>query len=369
MSTNILVESHNVSKNALKKAAKEKEKAEKKAQKQQEHPAKEEAADTARHLYGALDYQNPPPSSLFVENLRSLELNSRVTIEAEVETSRVQSAKLAFLVLRKKNQSIQVVVAEGGEQGISRQMVKFCGNLSNSFPVIRATGVVKAPKDAIKSTTISHLELHLESIYTITQAFEQRPVQVEDMSQPPPEEEESPPNAPKEGEESAPNAPNEGEESAQTDHSEGESPEEVSKKPNVSLKKRLDYKVITLQVPANEAIMNLLGEVYRLFHEYMFQHKFRPIFPSYLTGAATEGGAEVFEVKYFEREAFLTQSPQFHKQMAIAGRMQRVFTVGPVFRAENSNTTRHLTEVRCSTPSIHNQKSNQHRSSPVSTTK
>ena len=55
-------------------------------------------------------------------------------------------------------------------------------------------------------------------------------------------------------------------------------------------------------------------------------------------------GANVFSVKYFERMAYLAQSPQLYKQMAIAADLDRVFSVGPVFRAENSNTHRHLTE-------------------------
>jgi len=63
-----------------------------------------------------------------------------------------------------------------------------------------------------------------------------------------------------------------------------------------------------------------------------------------LMGTASESGAEVFEVGYFGRSAYLAQSPQFYKQMAICAGIERVFEVGPVFRAENSNTPRHLTE-------------------------
>jgi aspartyl-tRNA synthetase len=63
-------------------------------------------------------------------------------------------------------------------------------------------------------------------------------------------------------------------------------------------------------------------------------------------GGASEGGANVFAVTYFERVAYLAQSPQLHKQMAIGGDLERVYEIGPVFRAENSNTHRHMTEVR-----------------------
>jgi len=63
-----------------------------------------------------------------------------------------------------------------------------------------------------------------------------------------------------------------------------------------------------------------------------------------IIASASEGGANVFAVKYFDQMAYLAQSPQFYKQMAICGDMERVFEIGPVFRAENSNTHRHLTE-------------------------
>ena len=317
-------EGEKLSKNALKKAAKEKEKAEKAAKReQQEREEKEKSAanDTASHLYGRLNYEDPPPFAekyLDLADLEGAEENSRVTFEARVGNARAQSAKLGFLVLRDGFDSIQVVVAEGGGQGISRQMIKWCGGL-NTESIVRATGLVKAPVEEVKSTTISHHELHLESIYIIAEAPEQLPIQVKDCNQPPPGEEE------------------------------GEAEDEGM--PNVGLKARLDNRVLSLRSPAGEAIIKLESEVTRLFSEYMFQHNFTDIQPSYLAGAATEGGAGVFEVKYFDDKAYLTQSPQFFKQMVIAGGMKRVFLVGPVFRAENSNTKRHLTEVRCSASS------------------
>ncbi len=80
----------------------------------------------------------------------------------------------------------------------------------------------------------------------------------------------------------------------------------------------------------------------------MRKHGSRKFNTAKLLGAATEGGSEVFEVNnYFGKQAYLAQSPQHHKQMLIAGDCESVFEIGPVFRAENSNTHRHLTEVSC----------------------
>ena len=118
--------------------------------------------------------------------------------------------------------------------------------------------------------------------------------------------------------------------------------------PVVSLNARLNNRILDVRTAANQAIFQLQGGISNLFIEYMNKHNFRWIQSSKIAGAPTEGGAGVFEIKYFESKAYLTQSPQFFKQMAIAMDMKRVCEIGPVFRAENSNTHRHLTEVSCS---------------------
>ncbi|MCJ1456472.1 hypothetical protein MMC28_006833 [Mycoblastus sanguinarius] len=301
------------SKNALKKAAKEKEKAEKAAKRQQQEQAEKEKAekeDTAKGLYGPLSYTAPRSQPCELWELIGAEENSKVSFEARVYNTRMQSAKLGFLVLMDQEYSIQVVVAEGGGQGISRQMIKWCGAL-NTESLVRVTGLVKTPKEEVKSTSISHHELHLEEIFIVSAAPEQLPIQPKDCNQPPLGEEEN---------------------------------EAENQIPNVGLKARLDNRILSLRAPATLAIFELQSEVTKLFHEYMTTKGFTYINPSYLAGASTEGGSGVFEVKYFETKAFLTQSPQFFKQMAIAGGMKRVYSIGPVFRAENSNTKRHLTE-------------------------
>lgn len=119
-----------------------------------------------------------------------------------------------------------------------------------------------------------------------------------------------------------------------------------SEGPIVTLKTRLDNRVIDMQTEVNQAIFTISSAVEELFEEYMRKHGSRKFNTPKLLGAATEGGSDVFAIEnYFGRKAFLAQSPQLYKQMLIAGDCESVFEIGPVFRAENSNTHRHMTEV------------------------
>ena len=78
--------------------------------------------------------------------------------------------------------------------------------------------------------------------------------------------------------------------------------------------------------------------------QYLQERGFLEIHTPKLIGAASESGADVFEVEYFDRKAYLAQSPQFYKQMAMASGLERIFEVGPVFRAEKSYSNKHTTE-------------------------
>jgi len=100
------------------------------------------------------------------------------------------------------------------------------------------------------------------------------------------------------------------------------------------------------RAPVSQAIADIRIAVEDLFSEYLRARRFKRFHPPSLIGAASEGGANVFKLQYWDKEAYLAQSPQFYKQIEIAGGRKRVFCVGPVFRAENSNTPRHMTEVK-----------------------
>lgn len=113
---------------------------------------------------------------------------------------------------------------------------------------------------------------------------------------------------------------------------------------NINLDTRLDYRFLDLRNEKNALIFKVQSTLVRYMREYLYNNNFIEIHTPKLIGAASESGSEVFEVKYFDRLAYLAQSPQFYKQMAMSSGFERIFEVAPCFRAENSNTNRHATE-------------------------
>ena len=107
---------------------------------------------------------------------------------------------------------------------------------------------------------------------------------------------------------------------------------------------RLDYRWLDLRSERNALIFKVQTLIAAKFREFLLERNFVEIHTPKLIGAASESGADVFELTYFDRKAYLAQSPQFYKQMAMAAGFERIFEVGPVFRAEKSNTNKHATE-------------------------
>ncbi|KAL2816789.1 hypothetical protein BDW59DRAFT_153060 [Aspergillus cavernicola] len=303
-----------LSKSALKKLAKDKAKAEKAAQRvaqEQAQAAAADANDTAKHLYGAIPESEDVLPSTRLSEINDEQYEQEITVVARVDNARVQSAKLAFLMLRQQGLKVQAVIAAA--EPISRQMVKYTGGL-NVNSIVQVTGIVKNPAVPIASATLSNHEIHIRKVYMIAEASQQLPMQVKDAERPLPEATE---------------------EGFQVD---------ADGAPIVTLKTRLDNRVLDLQTATSQAVTWISSGVAELFAEYMIKSGSRWITTPKLVGAATEGGSNVFEVKYFKRNAYLAQSPQLYKQMCIAGDMENVFEIAPVFRAEDSNTHRHLTE-------------------------
>ncbi len=111
-----------------------------------------------------------------------------------------------------------------------------------------------------------------------------------------------------------------------------------------SIDQRIDYRWIDLRTDENQLMFKVQTAFVAAMREFLLGKDFIEIHSPKLIGAASESGSDVFEVKYFDRNAYLAQSPQFYKQMAMASGFEKIFEVGPVFRAEKSYTSKHTTE-------------------------
>jgi nondiscriminating aspartyl-tRNA synthetase len=114
--------------------------------------------------------------------------------------------------------------------------------------------------------------------------------------------------------------------------------------PDSALDKRMDWRYLDLRRPDRRLIFEVQSTIERAMREFWHRDGFIELHSPKLMGSASESGAELFKVEYFDGVAYLAQSPQFYKQMAMAAGFGRVFEVGPVFRANPSFTSRHDTE-------------------------
>lgn len=115
------------------------------------------------------------------------------------------------------------------------------------------------------------------------------------------------------------------------------------KKLNLQLPTLLDYRPLSLRHPSQKSIFKIQEKIVQSFRQYLTDNDFTEIFCPTITATATEGGAELFKINYFDYDAYLAQSPQFYKQIGV-GVFERVFTIAHAYRAEPSITTRHITE-------------------------
>eukprot|EP00759_Apiculatamorpha_spiralis_P028092 PhF_6_TR30618/c0_g1_i4/m.45089/K01876/DARS, aspS; aspartyl-tRNA synthetase len=210
-----------------------------------------------------------------------------ITVRARVSTIRGKG-KINFVVLRENGASIQGV--------LSATLLKDVRPES----IVEVTGTLVKAAKPILSTTISDYELQINEVEMVSQSKEVLPFQIGDV-----------------------------------------------KAGTVGLDTRLNARYFDLRVPSTRTMMLMSHVVCAQFRSYLMAvHNFMEIHSPKLISSASEGaGATVFKVNYFDNVAFLAQSPQLYKQMAVQGDLARgVFEIGPVFRAENANTHRHLTE-------------------------
>ncbi len=123
-------------------------------------------------------------------------------------------------------------------------------------------------------------------------------------------------------------------------------PLEVTGKTSALLDTRLDARVLDLRKPENQAIFIIGAQMLAGMREHLIEHNFVETHTPVLMGAPSESGAELFVVPYFDKEAYLRQDPMLHRQLCILAGFDKVFEIGPSWRAELSHTTRHMCEHR-----------------------
>ena len=218
--------------------------------------------------------------------------SKEVKIRGRVHNIRKIGKKLCFMTVRRSGHTIQVVLA--GEE------LSAWGGHQNAESIVDITGTVKNVSSAITSCSIMNCEIKATKAFIVSKASETLPFQLDDASD-------------------------------STDIS-------------VLQDTRLDNRWLDMRTPANNAIWKLQSRVGQYFREHLLSFGFTEIHTPKIIPTASEGGSAVFPVQYHSNKAYLAQSPQLYKQMAIQGDMMNIFEIGPVFRAENANTHRHLCE-------------------------
>ncbi|KVI00319.1 hypothetical protein Ccrd_021432 [Cynara cardunculus var. scolymus] len=232
-----------------------------------------------------------------------------VLIRGRAQAIRAVGKKMAFLTVREKGYTVQCVLTVAPDL-VSAQMVKYATAISKeSFVDIE--GIVTVPPEAIKGAS-QQVEVQVRKIHCVNRAAPVLPINVEDAARSEVEIEKA-----------------------------LEAGEQLVR---VNQDTRLNYRILDLRTPANQGIYRLECQVSNLFRQFLLNEDFVEIQTPKLTAGTSEGGAAVFKLEYKKQPACLAQSPQLHKQMAICGDFGRVFVVGPVFRAEDSYTHRHLCE-------------------------
>ncbi|XP_058222323.1 aspartate--tRNA ligase 2, cytoplasmic-like [Rhododendron vialii] len=238
------------------------------------------------------------------------ELRDRtVLVRGRVQTVRAVSKKMAFLIVREKGLTVQCVLSVCPDV-VSLGMVKFATGLSRES-YVDVEGTVSVPDSPIKGAS-QQVEIQVRKVYCVSKAVPTLPINIEDAAR---------------SEVEIDKALQAGEQLVR-----------------VNQDTRLNFRVLDLRTPSNQGIFRIQCQVENIFRQFLLSEGFVGIHTPKLIAGSSEGGSAVFRLDYKGQPACLAQSPQLHKQMAICGDFGRVFEVGPVFRAEDSFTHRHLCE-------------------------
>lgn len=265
-----------------------------------------------------------------------------VWIRARLSTIRAKG-KTAFVVLRKGISTVQAVVADGS-YGWDKDGIKWLGKVTAESVVDVYGDVVKVEQPT--HTSQSAVEVKVRKLFVVSLASPHLPFQLIDAARPVNEHSTQPtsskatPSTTAAADGTAEGEAENKDSNSSPSTDEADSGLTVDKDGVISVGQdlRLDNRWIDLRTPANHAIFRLQSRVCQYYRQFFLDRDFIEIHTPKLTPGVSEGGAAVFRLKYFEQDACLAQSPQLYKQMAVASDLRRVFEIGPVFRAEYSNS-------------------------------
>jgi aspartyl-tRNA synthetase len=254
-----------------------------------------------------------------IANLTPKLADQTVLVRGHMQTVRLVG-KGVFVLIRSSLFSVQGVCFESKD--IPATMIKYIANIP-AESVVDVKGTITIPNQPIDSATQKMVEIQISEFFAICKTKAALPFQMEDACRP------------ESGKETDVGAYNE----------DDVVPDDEDGVIRVGQKMRLDYRWLDLRTPANQSIFRVESMVGCLFRECLMKKGFIEIHTPKLISGASEGGSDVFKLDYFGQPACLSMSPQLHKQMCAASSgFERVFETGPVFRAENSNTRRHMCE-------------------------
>ncbi|KAL6491790.1 hypothetical protein OROGR_034155 [Orobanche gracilis] len=268
-----------------------------------------EAGDPLAVNYGEIDLQSTGRKLVEVKYMTDELKEKAVQIRGYAQTIRTVGKKRTFVVVREGPFTVQCVL-NVSEDLVSPQMVKFASSLSRES-IVDVEGIVSVPSQPIIGTS-QQVEIQVRKLYCLNKAVSILPFNIEDAAR----------------------------SEAEIDKALQAGKPFVHVNPDTCL----NHRFLDLRTPANQAIFRVESEVENIFRQFLLSEGFSKIHTPTLTAGSSEGGAAVFRLDYFGRHACLAQSPQLYKQMAISSGFSRVCAVGPIFRAENSSTHRHLCE-------------------------
>jgi aspartyl-tRNA synthetase len=308
-----------------KKEVMEKEEERQRRRKLMEETAERELTPDQKSRYGTLPINAYAGEWKHEERVQILTLSAKdvgreICFRARLHHLRKMGSKFVFLLFRQQTATIQGVLHMHGS--VSDHMLYWAEHLGPETVCV-VKGIVQEPQakeGEVKGASIHDIEVSVHGLHVEARVTESLPFNVYE---------------------------------AEVTQAEADAEEQVEMlehyreghhRVKIADRTRLNNRVIDLRTTTSQGIFRIQSGICNLFRSHLDKEGFIEIHTPKLQGGATESGASVFKVEYFGRGAFLAQSPQLAKQMCISADFGKVYEIGAVFRAENSNTYRHLTE-------------------------